>query len=360
MSALTRRRMIGLAASALLATAGSGALAQEGWIEVVGMAPEGPQARRQALGDAILSAALAGGAEVRGHSVLAQTRVTSDLLVVRPLGRVVAHQVIGDSVTGGIRRLTIRARVVPADQGPCGSGRRLDLTLYPAEIGVAPQAPAWAAALAQDIAAGLVLQAERHPAVAASRRMDRRPAAATSYATLVSGSRAVREGGHGLDIAIEIAPAGDDLVMVLRLALNGPAGEGRAEIHRSQVRHREANLTGRAAPPSLARRARLTEGLVAGAAPALDRLLGGAGCAPVLARATLQGNRLMVPAGRLHGLTRTSLAASADDLSPMPVLVEVVSLSDRAAELRPLDPAQPAKALAGRVFRFVDSVVVLP
>lgn len=365
MMRVTRRAFIASAGGALamaaLSKATDAQAGEQDWVEVIGMAPEGPYAHRQALGDAILAAALAGGAQVRGHSALSMTRVTSDLLIIRPTGRVISHRVIGESVSNGIRQVTIRARVAPANSGLCGSGRRLALTIYPPAIRVAPDAPAWAETLAQSVAADLIALAQSHPAVAESRLISQRPSAGRrpDYATLISGSRAVAPGGHGFDIDLTIAPERQALQLTARLALNGPAGERLEKVHAARVPVPGPSLTGRAAPVGYAQRGRLSGDLAAGAVPALDHLLKSAACGPVVARAMMKAGRLSVPVGRIHGVTRTSLAATADDGSTLPELVEVVRLADREAELRPLDPTRAAAALDGRVLRFIDSVVAL-
>lgn len=147
-----RRLFTGLLGAALIAPAGAEAKGR-GWVEVVGAAhvsgaADLPAARRRALADALLSASLAGGADLRGHSALSMTRMTSDLMVMRPTGQILEHRVLSEQLDGQLLRLRVAARVGQPRAGECPERRRLLVTAYAPVIDVAPDVPAWADALA--------------------------------------------------------------------------------------------------------------------------------------------------------------------------------------------------------------------
>ncbi len=158
MTRLSRRSVL-LGAAALMVAAQAQANA---WVEVTGSAvihnaADIDAARRRALADALLSAAFAGGASVQGHSVMSMARMTSDLLIVRPVGRVLRHEIIGQRQSGDHWQVSIRALVGQPMPDFCEARRSLVLTVYPPDIRVSANAPAWADALAQQIAVELVL-----------------------------------------------------------------------------------------------------------------------------------------------------------------------------------------------------------
>lgn len=369
---LSRRRLLNVALACAVATGFPvlpAAADRKDWIEVLGSAAAtGPgdrdAARRRALADALLSAALAGGAMVKGHSVMSNTRLTSDLLVVVPVASVLAHQVVSEDFDGQIWRIRIRAQVGPVQASDCADRRQMVVMMYPPQIRVSTSAPAWAAAMANDLGFRLAELAERDPAVAELVRADRLPNKdpardRSDYRVLTSGHVRPGAGGHGLYSAIEIEPAGHDLQLSMFLHLEGPAGERTEKTHQAAVRLPGPSLLGRASVLHERDRNLLIQDISEGVRPALAALLRQAGCQPVLARIDLSGHKLKVPVGRTHGVKRTNLAFTVDTEASTEML-EVVSLSDRSTVLAPLDPARPLSAFAGRPVRFFDTVERLP
>ena len=368
MTLLSRRMVLTSVAAAGLGALWRASPAKAGgsarWIEVMGSASaSGPNdrdaARRRALGDALLSAALAGGAVVKGHSVLSNTRLTSDLLVVRPLASVLSHRVVWEEFDGRVWRVKIAAQVGAVPASYCGDRRQMFVTMYPPRIRVSPSSPAWAEALAVDLATRLAALAEAHPAVADLTRVDRLPNDNPSrdrgdYRVLTTGDARVAAGGHGLHCDIEVEPMGPHLQLSLRLRIEGPAGERMEKTHVAAVRLPGPSLLGNAAVLISPDRQKLAHRLATGARPAMTALLTEAGCKPVLARIHLSGQSLVVPVGRAHGVKRTHLAFTVDaDASTE--LLEVVTLSDRTTGVSPLDPTRSFAAFAGRPVRFLDT-----
>lgn len=334
------------------------------WVEVTGSAVihdarDIDAARRRALADALLSAAFAGGAIVQGHSVLSMARMTSDLLIVRPVGRVLRHDVLGASQDGRHWQVRIRALVGQPLPGQCPDRRHLVLTVYPPDLRVSPQAPAWADALARQIAVELVQLTGQHPSVAEVTLAHALPQGdpardATSWRALTQGTGRVAPGGHGLQMQLQIAPQGRALALTLRLDLTGPAMEQAVQTHSAVLRLPGPSPLGRAAALVQPDRDRLAHDLGRGALPALRALLDQAGCGPVRAVIAQDGAGLVVPSGRVHGLTRAALAFTTDRDAGVEML-EIIALSDRHAALAPLDPTQPLDRFVGRPVRFMDT-----
>jgi hypothetical protein len=361
MTGLTRR---GFALGGIaLALAPSPARASAHWIEVTGAAlihstADLDAARRRALADALLSAAFAGGAMVQGHSVLSLSRMTSDLLIVRPVGRVLGFQMLSQQQSGNLWQVRIRAQVGAAAPEQCPDRRAIWLTVYPPEIRVSPQAPAWAEALARQIGAEMIRQASQHRAVAQAQLAATAPGPdpsrdTTDWHRLTRGAGRLPEGGHGLHMHLAIAPEGGVLRLRLGLRLIGPAGEQMVQEHLAHIRLPGPSPLGRAAPLAQHSRDRLAHDLGHGAVPALTALLREAGCQPVRAVIAHDGTGLSVQAGRVHGLSRGALAFTIDRDHSTEML-EITQLADRTARLAPLDPTRPLASFAGRPVRFMD------
>jgi hypothetical protein len=367
MTLYNRRALLALIGAVLVSPALpiAPALAKSGnWVEVMGSATVNGQgdrdaARRRALADALLSAALAGGAQVKGHSVMSGARMTSDLLIVRPTADVLAHQVIAEDFDGFMWRIRIRAQVGQPSVSACADRRQMFVTMYPPRIRASSSAPAWAAALANDLGYRLAELAQAHPAVAELTRADRVPNSDPSkdrvdYRVLTGGNVRIKPGAHGLFTDITVETAGHKLNLSLRMRLEGPAGEQIEKLYQASVRMPGPSLLGAAGAFTQPDRHTLAESLAGGARPALSELLQDAGCKPVLARLELSRRQLMVPVGRAHGVKRSSLAFTADGDSSVEIL-DVVQLGERSTVVAPLDPALDVTRLAGRPVRFFDT-----
>lgn len=338
------------------------------WVEVTGygfMAGTDPDtARRRALADALLTAALAGGAEVRGHTAVDRSVVTADLLIVRPVGRVLQHQVLGIQQSGDQVAVTIRAKIGVESGRQCDSRRHLVVTAYAPDIHVSPYAPAWAEPMATDIVAALLDALGRHPAVEHVRTTQRALPGMTSgrealdYATLTRGSVRLEAGDHAFvpGVRLDVEGDGQTKQLVLTLDLNFIGGQG--EVMQRRIERRVAlpgpNPLGRVgalvAPKRDAMVAKLTKGLAGEFAAMLD----GETCKPIVAMLATSKGRITAPFGSRQGLSRGSIAFTVDR-NETTELLEVINLSRTSVELRPLDPQRAAASFDGRPVRFVET-----
>jgi hypothetical protein len=352
---------------ALLVLAGPLRAADAVWVEVTGYAAQsgaqdGDAARRRALADALYQAALAGGARVLGHTVVDRSVVTADLAIVRPVGRVVEHQVLSAAVTvSGMWQVSIRARVGAGDDGAgCRAGRKLLVTAYAAQITVAPTAPGWVAPVADDIAAGLLRQLDRHRAVDLIRVTTRAMPVAppgkdqTDYKTLMRGSVRLAEGEVGFVPVIRVAQSGPQLEMTVEMTLIGQDGTVARKVVTRRVPLFDLPVLGKVGMLARPKRTQVAVRLMAGLDTALDALLDAESCKPVTARLQMAQGRITAAVGRNNGLTAGSIAFTADADASVQML-EVAALGAQSVTLRPLDPMVPAKSLAGRPVRFVET-----
>lgn len=338
------------------------------WVEATGYGflagGDSDAARRRAVADALLAAALAGGSEVRGHTAVDRSVVTSDLLIVRPVGRVLQHEVTAIRQTGDQVAATIRARVGIESGGQCDSRRRLAVTAYGPDIRVSPEAPAWAEPLATEVVAEMLDTLSRHPSIS-SLRITQRPLPgltpsreAVDYVSLTQGSARLGAGEHAFvpSLRIGVEGTGQRSDLVLRLDLNFVGGQG--EVMQRRVERRVTlpgvSPLGRLAIALQPDRAAMVAKLTAGLDDDFTAMLDSESCKPVVARLAVGGGRITAPFGTRQGLSRGSIAFTVDRDNTTELL-EVVSLGSDRVELRPLDPHRPASAFDGRPVRFVET-----
>lgn len=341
------------------------------WIEAMGFAvqsgaEDGASARRRAVADALLMAALSGGADVRAHTAVDRSVVTSDMLIVRPVGRVKEHRLLSAVQSGDTWTVTVRARVGAGADGVCQSRRRMAIAAYAPQIEVSPHAPAWAVPLAQEVANDLIRQLQRHQSVDVVRVTDRALPDMTEarervdYTVLTRGSVRLRAGEHGFVpmIRLDLGGAGRRAELQLQMELVLIGGNG--EVTRASVARRVAlpgsSVLGRVAVLVEPDRRRLAAKLTAGLDRAMTGLLDVETCKPVLTRLVVAGGVISAPVGRRQGLTRGAIAFTADGDASTEML-EVTGLTADGVTLRPLDPNRPAGAFAGRPVRFVETGV---
>lgn len=338
------------------------------WIETEGFATvnasgDTDSARRRALADALLNAALAGGAYVQGHSVMSMAVVERDMLIVRPTGQVMRHQIIETDLNGNMWTVRIRALVGPGGLTQCDAPQRMNIITYAPDVRVSPYAPAWTEVIAQDTVQTLYGVLDRHPHVA-NLRITERPIpnnmsderAARDYVTLTSGDVRLGYGDYGFVPRIVVDTVQDGRTtsarLILDLSLFTTEGvANRQEVIR-EVRLPGPSLLGNAASLTNRTRNQMMADLRSGLDQAFDRLLSVQSCTPLAATVAQNGNTLSVQVGHRHGLTRGAIAYTADSNATVDML-EVVSISNRSATLRPLDPTQPISAFDNRAVRFI-------
>lgn len=356
--------ILALLVAALPVRAAEGVVVEATGFAIQSGAEDAASAKRRAVADALLQAALSGGASVTGHTVMDKSVITSDLLIVRPVGRVMRHEILALSQNGATWTATIRAVVGAGVSGECTRRRNLSLIVYAPVIAVEPQAPAWTEPLAMDVAKAMVRRLEAHPATELVRVTDRpfprlsKKREATDYETLTRGSVRLGQGEHAFIPVVQVTVGGmgmkPDLRMRIEMVLiSGNGEESRQAVERS-VKLPGVSPLGRLAiaidPDRRQLAAQLTEGLER----EMDALLDIETCKPIMARLEVAGGKIVAPVGSSAGLTRGSIAFTADADSSTEML-EVVELSGERAVLRPLDPGRGAKAFAGRPVRFVEA-----
>lgn len=325
----------------------------QAWVRSEG---DSDAARRRALGEALVNAALAGGAELVGYTAMSQARITRDLTVLRATGQVLSHSVIETRRDGDTWTVRIAAEVGPLSERLCAGGRTLALSIQYPQVTAPPQGPAWAGPLVETLAADLVDMAARHPRVAfegvlpAGARASG-VAAQYDYVALTRGVPTSGAGDHVLSLSLRLDPRGGALALTTDITLTGPDGRGQRQQVLTETRLPSGTgldlLTGRS-------RTRAERDLSDPVIRTLATLLDAAGCQAPSAILARSGDGLSVAIGRRHGLRPGSLGVI-EGSDPGAGLLEIVTLSGDGATLRPLDPAVDAGAFAGARVHFVET-----
>ncbi|MEM8577961.1 MAG: flagellar assembly protein T N-terminal domain-containing protein [Pseudomonadota bacterium] len=328
------------------------------WVEAEGLAyingaADHDAARRRALGEALISAALAGGAQLQGHSSLHNSRLVSDVAILRATGRVLRHDILRAQIDGGHWRVRVKALVGPATPKSCGGSRRLNLDATPPRIRVDPNAGAWAQPVAQQLARDVIAAIRQHRAVTletVAARPTRRVAAALDYNALTRGEILTSVGNERLDIAIEVRGRGPQAALALVLSVTDARGRA---TRKTLTRKAAARADGLLALATGQRRPRAERALVNGLLRGTTQFFDTLACQALETRIATTKGGLSVDIGRRQGLTRSHLAFI-DDPHASFGLLEIVKVSNNTATLRPLDPTRAAQSFAGQRVYFVE------
>lgn len=337
------------------------------WVDVIGHAvannkKDKPAARRRALADALIAAGMAGGVQMKGHSVLDKGVIVRDLTMMRAAGRVLRYDRLGETWSGNNIQVSLRALVAPLDGPACGARRNIVLVAMAPEISTSRSAPAWATQLGAELYNDAMRRVSQNRNVTVKHVMGMgqapvSPKKITSfdYNALTKGHIHTHPGDTQLattfDVDTETGRWGEELVLRVGLQLTEGTGHRTERVLLNSVR-----LPGNGPITSAIGRKRhkIKAKLEEGFSDILTELMDVATCTPVAAHVTRSGNTLSVPVGRKQGLSRSALAFTENPVSDFEAL-EIVKLQNNRATLRPVDPSTPISAFDGRIVRFVEA-----
>lgn len=309
-------------------------------------------ARLRALGEALLSAALAGGAEMQSATVLQNTRVTYDMSVLRAAGRVISHRVTHAALqANGMWRVDIEAQVAPPQRGDCRFPRRLTVALTPPTFRLDPNAPAWTGPLAETVSDALIAAWANHPNTARLQQVrGDRPGAAMDYQSLVQSGARPAQNDHQASLNITITQAMGRLELIVEIELRAPDGERHSFTIRRDTAAPNVNATRVVFGGTRTRaEAALSDQIAAEAKTILDAM----SCQPARGIMAYRDGGLQVRVGRENGLTPNTLAVM-DDRTGGFGLLRIANLTADMAILTPLDQTVEPARLDGSEVYFVE------
>lgn len=321
-------------------------------IAYVSGANDTQSARHRALTDALVTAALAGGAKMQGYTAQFNGRIIADLSLLQAAGRVMSHRVVAADLINGMWQVKIAARVGAPLPTQCSGARSLTISATPPQIDLRPSAPAWAMPIASQLVRDVFETLRAHPAttlddVAPIAR--HRVAASLSYTALTRGTVPTVASNHRMSQTLKVSREKNDLSLVLTLEMIGPDGEQITRRFARSTPIPKGGVTGVLTGHSRRQAEHaLTDGIIGQIKTALDQLA----CQAPQARLAYSQGKLHVPIGKKHGLTRASIAVVEDRNDSFGVL-QITSLNNREAVLEPIDPTRPPQGFAGTQVYFI-------
>lgn len=348
------------------------AQAQVRTVEVVGQAAETglgkTVTRRRALEDALTQAAIQGGADIHGYTAISEGVLVSDQLVLRPSSHILDYTVLSETTQNRFYKIKIRAVVgeLPPPQ-QCGRRAQLDLALYPMELHVGPQTPAWMAHLQPELSDAFKAALSARPEVTlaqatAGNDMPGRSAQVgydMDYAALTQGVRASAPkaaGTLGYKAKVTLDMIAD---RVLRMTVTSRLVDRASTKTVAQDRFQQDIRVGTRLPFRAIKvlaapdRRKIALKLTQGISEHLAGLIENYACRPLSGKLHYAGGILTLPFGKMEGLTKLHLAYSEGRDTPY-VLFHIVRLDTHSVQLAPLDRRRNLKAMAGMNVRFME------
>ena len=327
---------------------------------------------RRALQEALYQAALKGGAMVSGYSAISQSVVRSDVLVVRPESRILDYTVLSRETTS--KRSVVRVRAVVGqleDAQSCQRRAQLNVVVHEPSMTLSSSVPAWLPNMPPYIENAIVDVLDNTNGVSTvspeTTTRSSRLAVEFSYTALTQGlgdtlDDASVASRHALNLRTRVdignatlSNSEEWLPIKVTVALeNNPfdtntlhaTHEGRLIINNrgplSSLKKPLGDVR-QNAPQTVAK---ITTKMVAD-------LINKRACQTLAGKVILRGDKLTVPYGRLDGLSTHHLAYTNGRDTPFEIL-EVVSITDHEASLRPLDSATNPSALSDRNVQFME------
>lgn len=347
------------------------ALAEVRTVEVVGQAAETglgkAVTRRRALEEALVEAAIQGGADINGYTAISEGVLVSDQLVLRPSSRILDYTVLSESTKNGFYQIRLRAAVgeLPPPRY-CERRATLDLDVFAPALEVDLSVPAWAAHVQPDLAkafnAALSSRREVSSVHAATDRSAPGRSAqvgyAMDYAALTSGVRAQENSGGrlGFKASVKLEMVGERLLR-MNVTSRLVSAAGRETVAQESMQHDirlATKLPLRAVNVLLAPDQReIVRQLSAAISGHVGQLIEAFACRSLKGELRYSDGKLTLPFGKKDGLSKLSLAYTEGHDTPY-ILFDVVRLEAHLVQLAPLDRRRSLASLAGMTVRFMD------
>jgi len=329
------------------------------------------EARMMALEDALYTAALQGGAQIDGFSLIATDTAIDDHFVVRPASRILDYRIVNEVVADQHYEVTIEAAIGDLPEAECRARNYSNVTVYAPSIQVAATAPSWTAPFAEMITRDVVALLDEQPSLNLRNAMATKlnPAVLArsndsfDYAALTNGRVRVERGDYAIVPIIRLSGERSkgifrsSYTMTMELSLRLLSGQDYA----AQFDHvmtrvikidqesliRAIDVISRPKRPAILAemRAPLTD-FVHDFAVRLQ-------CLPLKATLDYAAGNLTVPLGTHHGVGVNSLAVATGTDTPWQIL-RVSAVERMTATLTPLNSQRDRSGLAGQMIEFME------
>ncbi len=329
------------------------------------------EARLLALEEALYLAALQGGARINGFSAITADTSLEDHFVVRPASRILDYTITNEVIDDQHYQVSIRAAVGDLPRGTCLHERAVNLTVFAPVMRQAPDTPAIAGPMAEQVIAALVDVIDVKPALnarlATTTKLDPARLARANdsfdYEALTTGLIRVREG---------------DFAMIPEIVLTGSLGAARCSARKSFIwilcftcsRVKIMNLLKRfSRSASLhvqnktvlrsfdvltrATRPDMLRQMLDQVEPLVSRMTNTLRCRPLTATLAVADGRLQVPIGSYHGMRQNVLAVASGTNTPWHIM-RVTQVNAMSSQLTPLNSNRDLSRLVGQTVEFME------
>ena len=329
------------------------------------------EARLLALEEALYLAALQGGARINGFSAITADTSLEDHFVVRPASRILDYTITNEVIDDQHYEVSIRAAVSDLPRGTCLHERAVNLTVFAPVMRQAPDTPAIAGPMAEQVIAALVDVIDVKPALnarlATTTKLDPARLARANdsfdYEALTTGLIRVREGDFAMipEIVLTGSLGGSEVfrkeILHMDIMLHLFSGEDYEFIEtfsRSASLHvqnktvlRSFDVLTRATRPDMLRQ------MLDQVEPLVSRMTNTLRCRPLTATLAVADGRLQVPIGSYHGMRQNVLAVASGTNTPWHIM-RVTQVNAMSSQLTPLNSNRDLSRLVGQTVEFME------
>ena len=329
------------------------------------------EARLLALEEALYLAALQGGARINGFSAITADTSLEDHFVVRPASRILDYTITNEVIDDQHYQVSIRAAVGDLPRGTCLHKRAVNLTVFAPVMRQAPDTPAIAGPMAEQVIAALVDVIDVKPALnarlATTTKLDPARLARANdsfdYEALTTGLIRVREGDFAMipEIVLTGSLGGSEVfrkeILHMDIMLHLFSGEDYEFIEtfsRSASLHvqnktvlRSFDVLTRATRPDMLRQ------MLDQVEPLVSRMTNTLRCRPLTATLAVADGRLQVPIGSYHGMRQNVLAVASGTNTPWHIM-RVTQVNAMSSQLTPLNSNRDLGRLVGQTVEFME------
>jgi len=329
------------------------------------------EARMMALEDALYTAALQGGAEINGFSIITTDTAIDDHFVVRPASRILDYRIVNEVVEEEHYAVTIEAAVGDLPDAQCQARGHSNVTVYAPTIRVAATAPAWTRQFADMAIRDVVIMLDDQPSlnvqVATGTKLDPASLARSNdefdYTALTSGRVRVSRGDYAIipqinlfgEVTRGFGVSNQRMTMQLNLRLL--SGEGYETLLEHQltkvIEIEQSSLIRSIDVASRPKRHAILAEMRAPIAGYISEFATKLLCRPVRSTLNYADGILTIPLGTHHGVGVNSLAVASGIDTPWQIL-RVSAASPMTATLTPLNNQRQTAGLAGQAIEFME------
>ena len=350
-------------------------------VETVGRAViQGDQgaenARMLALEEALYLAALRGGAKINGFSAIETNSAISENFVIRPASNIVDYTITKEEKLGEHYTVTILAAVGSVENVGCKVGSIINLTSYKPKLFVSGDVPSWFQSTASNIYSELISElraTENFNLISAGDEvLDINKLNSTNdafdYTSLTTGRTRVEIGGYAVVVEINfsqekvfkqdlIESSSDYVIMNIRSSIYEGGIYDPIFIQEDKIKvlvkkEGASRLINILSAPS---KDKIIFDLKSVIPLHVEAIRSKLKCQPLMAKLSIEGERLKIKIGEKHGVKLSSLAVSEGQYTPW-TLFRVSELGTNYTMLEPLDSAKDFRQMIGLKIKFLEEM----